>query len=285
MNHVVLIPFTGIGLQGGFRGDVWYSKRIEIFKNYTLKSLANQTNKDFIIWCTFRPQEITNPLTAEIRRAILDVGLQCVFTYNGPPFHDDKFGGSLWDKTKNAARVVRSCYRNKTMKDLIPNIFEIFQDKNSTLPQRLQRSLDALKPHLKEGVLLTRIDSDDMFEATALEKIQASVWSRVCMSKGYIYNVDTEQLAEYNPKTNPPFYSLFFRPDQFFDATKHIKHYRGFKSHEDITCEDTLEDRLYCVTVRNDPKTHISTTFDHPYRGELIGDILEKQRILSSFGL
>jgi len=293
MTHIVLIPFTGIGLHGGYRGDEWFKKRIEIFKAYTLKSLGNQTNKDFIIWCTFRPQEMTNPYVAQIRQAIYDAGLTCVFTYNGPPFYDDKFGGSLSQRLLNAARIVRSCYRNKTWRDLIPSIKETLQDKNASLESRLGKMLKALEPSVTGDVLLTRIDSDDMFHMAVIGLIQerrthpGGQYRAQRMTCGYIYNTDTGQLAEYEPTTNPPFYTISFSQKEFLDAAKHIAAYEGFRSHEDIInlapCL-VYQTHLYCVTTR-DPKYHISTTFNHPFKGREITDILEKQEILRSFGI
>lgn len=55
--HLVYIPFTGVGIFGGFRGQEWFAKRIEIFKQYTLKSLLNQTNKNFDCWISFRDRK------------------------------------------------------------------------------------------------------------------------------------------------------------------------------------------------------------------------------------
>ena len=55
--HLISVPFTGLGLHGGYRGDSWFKYRVEVFKKYTLPSLMNQTNKDFTIWLQFRPEE------------------------------------------------------------------------------------------------------------------------------------------------------------------------------------------------------------------------------------
>ena len=89
--HLIYIPFTGVGLYGGFRGQEWYKDRIEIFKQYTLKSLLNQTERNFVIWLSFRPQEETNPLTAELLNYLKSLDIQYVATFNGLMYIDDKY--------------------------------------------------------------------------------------------------------------------------------------------------------------------------------------------------
>ena len=64
--HIVMIPFTGVGLYGGYRGDDWFRERVEIFKKYTLKSLQQQTDKKFLLWLTFRREEYFNSITHEL---------------------------------------------------------------------------------------------------------------------------------------------------------------------------------------------------------------------------
>ena len=71
IKHLIAIPFSGVGLHGGFRGDTWFRHRIDIFKNHTLKSLKNQSNKDFTLWLWMRPEEKNNPLTRELLRIIM----------------------------------------------------------------------------------------------------------------------------------------------------------------------------------------------------------------------
>ena len=57
--HFVYCPFTGVGIKG-YSGDEWFKYRIKLFRDYTLKSLQNQTDKDFVIWLSFRPEERGN---------------------------------------------------------------------------------------------------------------------------------------------------------------------------------------------------------------------------------
>src|SRR3990167_6217085 len=108
MTHFVYIPFRGVGID--LRDDEWFAQRIAIFKKYTLQSLLNQTNKNFTIWISFRPEDKDNPLVVELDYYMRALGHPFVFTYNGLMYHDDKFGGNLWQRAKNIARIVRWCY-------------------------------------------------------------------------------------------------------------------------------------------------------------------------------
>ncbi len=76
--HLFFVPFTGLGLHNGFRGDAWFKNRIEIFKNYTLKSLLNQTNKDFVLWFCFRPEEEINPLLIELQKHMATLPIKSI---------------------------------------------------------------------------------------------------------------------------------------------------------------------------------------------------------------
>ena len=59
--HLIYCPFTGLGLYGGFRGNRWLQNRIQIFKQFVIPSLKAQTNKDFTLWISWRPEEKNNP--------------------------------------------------------------------------------------------------------------------------------------------------------------------------------------------------------------------------------
>lgn len=282
MTHIIYIPFTGVGLYGGYRGDGWFNDRIDIFKSYTLKSLRSQTNKNFILWCSFRPQEENNPLTLELKRSIQEEGLNVAFTFQGLMYHDDKFGGSFIHRMKNIGRVVRGCYRNKTWKDVFPNCMEVLKDKNTDLVTRLARALPLLTPHVHGDVLLTRIDSDDMFRKDAVDQIQKAMGEAITIPQGYIHNSLTGEVAEYNPTTNPPFHTLTFLLGTFLDPQMHFNRYKGYESHEDVDdrfWRTPLKDRLFCV-VTHSPSAHISTGFNHPFRGKMVD-----KGILKEFGL
>ena len=284
--HFVRIPFTGVGLYGGFRGDDWYRDRIEVFKNYTLKSLKAQTNQNFLLWLTFRPQEEHNPLTAELLNYLKEEGIQYVTSFEGLLYHDDKYGGDTKQKMMNAGRVLRSAYRNNTWRDIPQNLKEIWKDKNATLPRRLQRALEKLRPYFEEAtdILVTHLDSDDMLAKNAIQQIQETEWKYEVMTipMGYIYNVDTDEIAEWRPKTSPPFHTIRFPALIFFSPTAHMEKMRPYRSHEDapkLGKTLMLGTTAYCVTTHN-PRNHISTTWQHPFRGEIVD-----RYTLNDFGL
>ena len=58
--HLIYCPFTGLGLYNGFRGNRWLKNRIKIFKQYVVPSLLNQSNQNFILWVSWRPEERNN---------------------------------------------------------------------------------------------------------------------------------------------------------------------------------------------------------------------------------
>ena len=286
--HIVMIPFTGVGLYGGYKGDEWFKERIEIFKKYTLRSLQNQKFNKFLLWMTFRKEEFFNPITRELGDFLRkEGGISYVMTFEGLMYHDDKFSGG-YNRLLNFARIIRDCYRKKNIKGMLRNIKSVILSTNSTLRNRLGISLRTLRGIIEkdvEVIFLTRIDSDDMFHKEAIGNINkmGAFRGAQVMGNGYVYNDLTKQLAEWNPKTNPPFHTIVFPADTFFDARKHLKYTKGFKSHEDIPKifkTKSLGDGLYCVLVHN-PNNHISTIWNHPFRGRIIKD----KKMLSNFGL
>ena len=85
------MPLTGLGLFKGFRGNGWLKNRIRIIKQFVVPSLLNQTNKNFTLWISVRPEERSNQHIRELKNyfdAIKD--FKTVFTYNGLCFWDDK---------------------------------------------------------------------------------------------------------------------------------------------------------------------------------------------------
>lgn len=269
--HIIAIPFTGVGLRGGYRGDVWFKHRISIFKNHTLKSLANQTNKDFVIWCWFRKEEEHNPLVMDIAYAIQAIGLPFVFTFHGLMYHDDKFSNyNLKTKVRNFLMMVRDCWAYKEFKSLREIWHFTWENKNQTLLKRLTSGLHIVAKSIGsdfEWVYLTRIDSDDMFHKNAVELIQDQTpdsRKALVFDKGYIYNVETGQLASWEPPTNPPFHTIIFPGNIFFDSQAHLEYYKNFKSHEDIprvfNCT-TLDMNKFCVTAHG---RQISTAYNSP---------------------
>lgn len=239
-------PFTGLGLHNGYRGDKWLENRIKVFKEYVIPSLLNQTRKNFIVWVSFRPEEKDNPQVIELKD-FMDQVLPTVFTYGGLCFWDDKLPD------------------DKAREKLLNNL-------KITLPE--------LKDDCDKEVYVTIQPSDDCYIGTAAETIQDNMVKQgVGWKKGYIIDYSTKEIAEYNPETNPPFYTLRFDRDTFLDPQKHID-YAGFKSHEYAPVEE-LEGRGFIVGTHGD---NISTTFSHPYKGRTL-DKNERDKVLLSAGI
>lgn len=282
--HVVYIPFTGVGLFGGFRGDNWLSKRIEIFKQYTLKSLMNQTNKDFVTWISFRPQERNNKLVTELGVYLDALQFPFAFTFDGLMYADDRFFSRFKPRIPFIKRTIRGMWRAKKLN--LYALWDICRDKNASLEKRLHNSLGSLRPHFEAAdfVYMTRIDSDDMFRMDAIAKIQMTETNHkaVIIRKGYVFNRITRELSEWNPTTNPPFHTIIFPYNVFFDAKKYIEYMAGYRTHEDVpNIYDYVEliERLYCVLTHD---VNISTTYTHRFRGRKTE---EKDSILKEFGI
>ena len=289
--HFVYCPLTGVGITEIYRNEEWLKYRIEIFKKYTLNSLAQQTAKNFTLWISARPEEYKSQDVMELGEYIKKIGLSAIITFDGLMYYDDKFSKDLLSRAKNVARVMRKCWRTKDFRSFTQGIKQVLKDKNGTLKLRLASSLDNLKQHFYDAdyVYVTRIDSDDMFRNTVIETIQSiPIQSEsLVFRKGFVYNKQTGELAEWNPKTNPPFHTLIFKRDTFFDAKKHLELYGDWKSHEDtpkIFTYIRLPDYNYCVLVHS-AVNQISTIWNHPFRKEIKLSEEEKKTILNSFGI
>jgi len=94
MNIVNLkcVPFTGLGLFDGYRGDEWLKNRLAVFNEYVLPSLLNRNPRDFYVWFCWRPEEKINPIVQEFQKSLEGIkDLSCVHTFGGVPFYDDKY--------------------------------------------------------------------------------------------------------------------------------------------------------------------------------------------------
>lgn len=243
---IISIPFTGLGLFNGYRGDEWFKRRIELYNKYTAQSLKKQTNQDFIIWLQFRKEEKENPLIKEI-----DVSHRTVMTFGGI---------CIWDDRK--------------------------ENEETGLLERLRNTLPELREVVgEEDVKLINLASDDMYSEEVIESVfNAPFAPRTALThqNGYIYSTD-DRLAEWNPTTNPPFYTLMYLNADFLDPERHYKFLEGFHSHEDIVKVFNpvrMPDRRYCVVVHD---ANISTAFSHPFRQNEIYSETEKQKILTKF--
>lgn len=283
--HLIQIPFVCVGIRP-FRGDEWYKYRIQIFKEYTLRSLLNQTNRGFILWLTFIPEMRDHPLTLELRDYLAIKGIPTFMTFSGLPYWDDKFSKGLKERFMNAARIARMAWRENNP-SILMSVFELLKDKNATLKDRLAPALESIKNNINvefDWVYVSRIDSDDMFHEDFIQEVHSfpPFPGALTCRNGYVYNSNTGQLAEWNPKTNPPFHTIIFPKNDFFDPARYIQYFRGFKSHEDIPSvfnSQNLKDRKYCVVIH---QKHISTLWEHPWKGkEIEGE--KKQEVLENF--
>lgn len=263
--HFLNVPFTGLGLYNGFRGNHWLKNRIQIFKQFVVPSLLNQTNKDFILWISWRHEERNNKQVKELKEWLhKNTNLNVVFTYSGIYFWDDKYSDDV-----ARLRLINAIHRG--MGELI-----------NVMPEC-------------DNVLMTIQPSDDCYENNAVKKIQNifrnTDYQALTYKQGYICNYVTKEIAEYNPLTNPPFYTIKFPVEVFKDPLKHIE-YANYKSHEYIGQKlklGILKGRGFIVGCHGE---NISTFFDHPFKGKNLNEILYEplntmliKRILSRFGL
>ncbi len=288
--HIIYTPMTGVGLNNGFRGQAWLDYRIEIFKKYTLKSLLNQTNNNFLHVISFRPEEAENKSIdklAEFIRPIKDY--KVAFCFNGLMYHDDKFNQDIKSYTMNTARLIRDYYRG-TKKFKLKDFKEIYNNKNKTLKERLKITLTDLKTVVPkcEYIYFTRIYSDDMFHKDAFDKIQKeqpAYKKALTFKNGYAFNEKTKKLSQWKPKTNPPFHTIIFPYEFFFNEKRYLEYMKGFRSHEDIIklyqCTQ-LPDFNYCVNVHGN---HISTTWNHPFNDKTKFSEKETKEIMENFGI
>jgi hypothetical protein len=263
IKHLIYIPFTGLGLYNGFRGNRWLKNRIKIFQQFVIPSLKAQTNQNFSLWISWRREEKNNPIVKSFI-LWLEEHYQTVHTFAGVCFYDDKYE----DKVAKE-RLVTSVHGS--MGSLLDVIGEC------------------------DYVLMTLQPSDDCYHRTAFDGIQKSFVNDlecVGFKKGYICNYLTKELAEYNPNTNPPFVTIKFPREVFIDPLKHVN-FTALKmdvgkykaktpcpSHEYYPfClkYGAIDFRGFLVGVHSE---NISTTFVHPFKG----DSVEKE-VLKDFGI
>lgn len=267
--HFLYVPFTGLGKHNGFRGNKWLQNRIRIFKQFVLPSLLAQTNQNFVIWISWRPEEKANPHVKELMSYLEMVySFKVVHTFHGVCFWDDKYSDA-------EARERLANNLHGTMGEMVNFTGESEQD----------------------WVYLTIQPSDDCYHKNMVEAIQKTFKQNpqlqaVGFSKGYIMNYLTKEVCEYNPTTNPPFYTIKFPRPTFIDPAKHLD-YTSLKhdvaqykkgtplpSHEYVSdCFNygIIQERGFLVGTHG---VNISTTFNIPFKGPKVGP-----EVLSDFGL
>lgn len=254
-----MVPFTGLGLYNGFRGNRWLRNRITIFKQFVIPSLKAQTNHDFILWVAWRYQEKYNSQVKELEQYLKDQGFKVVFTFSGIPFWDDKYPDLEAQK-----RLVDSLHG--AMGELFPIVGEA------------------------DTVLMTIQPSDDCYFKGMVEETHKYFEENPTMQvygyqQGYVMTYSTGQIAEWNPKTTPPFYTIRYPKNIFIDPLKHTKYIGPYKSHE------YLKDFMSCMYMNKRGflvGTHgenISTVFDHPYAQAQPWTPVGERQILEQFGL
>lgn len=255
VKFLVCVPFTGLGLYGGFRGNRWLRNRIQIFKQFVIPSLQNQTDQDFVLWVAWRREERDNKYVQELA-LWLEANLKqvTVFTYTGIPFWDDKY-------TDEVAHE------------------RLFETLRLGLPELFDSMSDCEEIHW----LLQ--PSDDLYDQNTIASVKKAfadspATQAVTFTEGYLCNYNTKEVLEYNPKTNPPFFAIRFPRAIFFDAGKHLNYTGPYKSHEYIGDKLKLEKfsgRGFMVGTHGE---NISTHFNHPYGGAVVDPA-----ILQSFGI
>lgn len=257
--HLLYVPFTGLGLYGGHRGKRWLRNRIKIFKQFVLKSLESQTDKDFILWVSWRHEDRGDKDIVELENYIKEKGFKSVFTYSGVCFWDDKY-----DDETARKRLLDAVHGS--MGELINIIGDV------------------------DTVLMTIQPSDDCYSSVAVEQIKNHFTYNPGLQcfgykKGYVMDYMSQKLCGWNPKTTPPFYTIKFPREKFVDPLKHLEYTGPYKSHEyvkDYLKARYIEERGFLVGTHG---YNISTVFDHPYAGYEFPNSFSVRRILTNFGL
>lgn len=257
---LVMVPFTGLGMYGGFRGNRWLRNRIKIFEHFVIPSLLNQTDRDFTLWVAWRPEERSNQYVRALLTRLQSIpNFKVVFTYSGVPLFDDKYPDE-----EARDRLFFTIKGFPELMDAVPDCEEIYM--------LIQPSDDVYHKDTIHSVKQT-------FERT---DAQATVFT-----SGYICNYQTLEVAEYNPTTLPPFAAIRFKRETFFDPGKHInylalkkdsgKYKKGipYPSHEYLA--DCLRVGLFPVRgfLVGTHGENISTYFNHPFKGAKVEHVLD----------
>ncbi len=255
------VPFTGLGLYNGFRGNRWLKNRIEIFKQFVVPSLLAQTDQNFILWVSWRREEKNNWYVSELEHDLEKIfrgtSIEVVFTYAGVCFYDDKYPDEVARE-----RLITALH------DSTPKLFDVVGEC--------------------ESVLMTIQPSDDLYHKTFIEGAKKMFKHEKDLqgfgfSSGYICNYNTREVSEYNPTTNPPFYTIKFPRSTFFEPYQHaqftaLKNDSGkYKAGTPCPSHEYVPECLNYATVSNVRGflvgTHgenISTTYIHPFKGQLV---------------
>ena len=247
--HLLYCPWTGLGLYNGFRGNGWLKNRIKIFKQFVIPSIQNQTAKSLTLWCSWRPEEKNNPLVEELIEYLKGIKeFDTVHTFHGVVFWDDKYPDEV--------------ARDRLLTSLHGSLAELTDVVGDV-----------------ENVYMTLQPSDDMYSGSAMQEIRDVLEKKANQAagfkRGYVMNLQTKDICEWNPKTNPPFFTIKFPRNIFLDPLKHFDYSGPYKSHEyvgDKLNYTQLDNRGFMVGTHGE---NISTVFDHPFRGEKVSSIVQ----------
>ena len=267
IKHFMYVPFTGLGLYSGFRGNRFLKNRLIIFKQFVLPSLQQQTSKNFTLWISWRYEEKFNWIVQDFIEYTDKIKeFKVVHTFSGVCFYDDKYEDSV---------------------------------ARDRLMTAIHGAVGVLLDEIGDSthVLMTIQPSDDMYCKGFVEHIQKGFEDNTYLQgigfeKGYIVDYFTKEVSEYNPKTNPPFYTIKFDRESFTNPLKHFE-FTGIKkaagkypigtpipSHEYVGLAvnyGVIAERGFMVGCHSE---NISTFYNHPFRGEEVKDI-----ILADFGI
>lgn len=245
---ILTTPFTGKRTETGWKGQEWYDHRAEIFIKYTLLSLKNQTDKNFLFWVCFRPEEKTNPTTKKILEALDKSHIDYRATFHGINFTDDK----------------------------VP-------ERNKDLPKRLDNMLMEI-PKYECPIYETMLDSDDTLHkdfVKNIKEIPSEFKGAIILKEGYIYSTK-DRLAKWHNPTSNQNYTIMFPKDIYYDPQKRLEYLDGLKTHEEVPvkfkCVE-LKD-MYCSITHGQ---NMSTEMGHPFQGEEIFNEETKNLILKNY--
>lgn len=251
MKVIFYVPFTGKRTETGFKGQEWYDWRYKIFKNYTLQSLVAQTDKNFFLWLTFRPEEKTNPTTKKIEKAVKETGIDYKMTFHGINFIDD-----------------------------------MQPERNKDLEERYAKMIKEI-PHFEEEIYEVMLDSDDMLHKDYVMEIKKKPFKErgaVNLREGYIYDPVNDRLARWTTPTCNQNYMIMFPNNVYYNAKKRLEYLKGLESHEQVPVLFNAEEMvgMFCSATHGQ---NMSTVWGHQFMGEEIYDENVKQGVLSYFGI
>ncbi len=256
---LIWTPFTGLGLYGGFRGNRWLRNRIKVFKQFVISSLQSQTDRDFIHWIAWRPEERFNKHVIELGEYLESIRYPYVFTFGGLCMWDDKFPDE-----EAREKLAMALHR--------------------TLPELMNK----LGVHAEcDEVQVLLVPSDDIYDRNTIRDMRNHFAEfpdiqAIGYTKGYLCNYNTGKLLEYNPTTNPPFFAVRFPRDVFFNEQSHMRYISTktdegkypagtpYPSHEWIPNAFKMhffDRRGFLVGTHGE---NISTHFNHPFGGRQI---------------